>query len=161
MFGFWLEAAYVSGDDDYTRASIGLDYAFSERVFGMIEYHLNGAGSSDPDNYLAQFDDTAYTAGGVFLLGKNYLIPSISWQASTLLTLSLTSLANLDDSSVFLNLSADYSLSDNLYMGMGYHHFTGSDFNTLPNASIENQFQLGSEYGSNPNSVYVSLRYYF
>jgi hypothetical protein len=140
-----------------------MDYAFSERVFGMIEYHLNGAGSSDPDNYLTQFDDTAYTAGGVFLLGTSYLIPSISWQASTLLTLSLTSLTNLDDSSAFLNLSADYSLSDNLYMGMGYHHFTGPDFNAFPNAStsIQNQLQLGSEYGSNPNSVYVSLRYYF
>jgi hypothetical protein len=163
VFGFWLEAAYVSGDDNYTRASIGMDYAFSERVFGMIEYHLNGAGSSDPDNYLTQFDDTAYTAGGVFLLGTSYLIPSISWQASTLLTLSLTSLTNLDDSSAFLNLSADYSLSDNLYMGMGYHHFTGPDFNAFPNAStsIQNQLQLGSEYGSNPNSVYVSLRYYF
>jgi len=44
--------------------------------------------------------DTAYTAGGVFLLGKNYLIPRISWQVNTLLGLSFQTPANLDDDSV-------------------------------------------------------------
>jgi hypothetical protein len=161
QFGFWLEVAQVSGDDDYTRASIGLDYAFSERVFGMIEYHLNGAGSSDPNDYLAQLDDLAYTAGGVFLLGENYLIPSISWQLSTLLSLSTTALANLDDNSVFLSVNADYSLSDNLYMGLGYYHFAGDDFNFSDEDPVAAQLQLGSEYGANPNSIFISFRYYF
>ncbi len=161
VLGFWLEAAYVSGDEDYTRASVGVDYAFTERVFGMIEYHLNEAGSSNPDNYLEQLDDAAYTAGGVFLLGKNYLIPTVSWQASALLNLSLSSLANLDDGSMFLNVNANYSLSDNLYMSMGYYHFNGGDFNFSNEAPIEQQFQFGSEYGGNPDSIFVSLQYYF
>lgn len=160
-FGFWLEVAQVSGDDNYTRASIGVDYAFSGRVFGMIEYHLNGAGSRDPDDYLAQLDDLAYTAGGVFLLGENYLIPSVSWQISTLLSLSTTALANLDDNSVFLNVNADYSLSDNLYMGLGYYHFAGDDFNFSSEDPFATQLQLGSEYGANPNSIFISFRYYF
>jgi len=161
VLGFWLEAAYVSGDEDYTRASIGVDYAFNERIFGMIEYHHNGAGSSNPHNYLEKLDDSAYTAGGVFLLGKNYLIPVISWQQSTLLTLSLQSLANLDDGSMFLSMNAEYSLSDNWYMGLGYYHFIGEDFNfsnEIPNDAL---FEFGSEYGSNPDSIFVSLRYYF
>jgi predicted porin len=161
VLGFWLEAAYVSGDEDYARASIGVDYAFSERVFGMIEYHFNGAGSNNPDNYLEQLDDTAYSAGGVFLLGKNYLIPVISWQQSTLLTLSLQTLANLDDGSMFLSMNAEYSLSDNLYMGLGYHHFIGEDFNFFNEIPNDALFEFGSEYGSNPDSIFVSLRYYF
>ena len=161
VFGFWLEAAHVNGDEDYTRASIGVDYAFNERVFGMIEYHLNEAGSSNPDNYLEQFDDTAYTAGGVFLLGKNYLIPAVNWQASALLSLSLSSLTNLDDGSMFLNFGANYSLSDNLYMGMGYYHFVGDDFDFSNEAPVEQQFQFGSEYGGNPNSIFVTFQYYF
>lgn len=161
VFGFWLEAAYVSGDDDYARASIGLDYAFSTNVFGMIEYHFNEAGSNDPDDYLDQLDDTAYTAGGVFLLGKNYLIPAISWQASTLLSLSFQTLANLDDQSIFLSVNADYSLSDNFYMGLGYYHFVGDDFNIPTPPLTQEQIQFGSEYGSNPDSLYISFRYYF
>ena len=159
--GFWLEAAYVSGDENYTRTSIGLDYAFNERVFGMVEYHFNEAGSSDPADYADLLDDTAYTAGGVFLLGKNYLIPSISWQVDTLLSLSIQTLANLDDDSVFFSINGDYSLSDNLYMGMGYYHFAGDELKFLADLPSEQQLQFGSEYGSNPDSLYISLRYYF
>jgi len=43
--GFWLEAAYVDGESNYVRASTGVDYAFNEVIFGMVEYHFNGAGS--------------------------------------------------------------------------------------------------------------------
>ncbi|NKB33261.1 MAG: hypothetical protein GKR91_09195 [Pseudomonadales bacterium] len=159
--GFWLEAAHVSGDDDYTRASIGLDYAFNERVFGMVEYHFNEAGAKDPEDYFELFDDKAYTAGGVFLLGQNYLIPAVTWQASTLLGLSFQSLINLDDQSVFFSVNGDYSLSDNLYMGMGYYHFAGDDLDFFANLPPQQQLQLGSEYGSNPDSLYISIRYYF
>jgi hypothetical protein len=121
------------------------------------------AGSNDPTNYFDQLDDIAYTAGGVFLLGKNYLIPSINWQASTLLNLSFQSLANLDDKSVFLSINADYSLSDNVYMGAGYYHFVGDKLNVSnsPLAQGQAQIQFGSEYGSNPDSLFVNLRYYF
>lgn len=159
--GFWLEAAVVSGDQDYTRSSVGLDYAFTERVFGMVEYHYNGAGSKDPADYLQLLNDTAYTDGGVFLLGQNYLIPSISWQASTLLSLSMQSLVNLDDSSIFFSLNGDYSLSDNLYLGMGYYHFAGDELDFFANLPATQQLQFGSEYGSNPDSFFVNLRYYF
>lgn len=161
VLGFWLEAAHVSGDDDYTRASIGLDYAFSERVFGMVEYHFNEAGSDDPADYFDLLDDTAYTAGGVFLLGENYLIPSVSWQASTLLGLSVQALANLDDNSIFFSINGDYSLSDNLYMGMGYYHFAGDELDFLASLPSQQQIQFGSEYGSNPDSLYINIRYYF
>jgi hypothetical protein len=160
-FGFWFESAYVSGDEDYVRSSIGVDYGFNEDVFGMIEYHYNGAGSDDADNYLANLNEIAYRAGGVFLLGKNYLIPVISWQVSPLLGLSFQTLANLDDSSVFLSANADYSLSDNVYLGIGYQHFSGDDFNVSALNPAPEQIQLGSEYGSNPDSLYISLRYYF
>jgi hypothetical protein len=156
-FGFWFEAAYVSGDRDYTRASTGLDYAFNENVFGMVEYHFNEAGSGDTADYLTAQFDTAYRAGGVFLLGRNYVIPSITWQISTLLGLSMQSIVNLDDGSFFVNTSLDYSLSDNLYLGSGYYHFSGEDLYIEARGFP----QLGSEYGSNPDSIFISLRYYF
>ncbi|HIG44090.1 MAG: hypothetical protein ABGY96_20710 [bacterium] len=156
-FGFWFEAAYVSGENNYTRASIGLDYAFSSTVFGMIEYHYNGAGSRDPAEYTSQQFDVAYRAGGVFLLGRNYIMPFISWQISALLSVSMQSIVNLNDNSFFLNTNLDYGLSDNLYLGLGYYHFSGDDL-IIGSRGLP---ELGSEYGSNPDSIFVNLKYYF
>jgi len=46
-------------------------------------------------------------------------------------------------------------------LGMGYYHFTGDDFNFSNQSPIEQQFQFGSEYGGNPDSIFLSLQYYF
>ena len=42
-FGFWLEGAQVTDQDRYSRWSTGVDYAFTESLVGMIEYHFNEA----------------------------------------------------------------------------------------------------------------------
>jgi hypothetical protein len=152
QFGSWLETAVVSGDEDYSRTSLGLDYGFNARWFGMLEYHYNGAGADDPADYLNLLPSTPYQAGGVFLLGKHYLLPSLSWQVSPLATVSLQLIANLEDESLFTNLSADFSLNDNLYLGLSYFGFSG-DKPGLTN--------LNSEYGSNPDRLIASLRFYF
>jgi hypothetical protein len=152
QFGSWLETASVSGDEDYNRTSLGLDYGFNTRWFGMLEYHYNGAGADDPADYLNLLTGTPYQTGGVFLLGKHYLSPSLSWQVSPLTSVSLTIIANLKDESMFANLSADFSLSDNLYLGISYFGFSGDK---------PSQTALGSEYGSNPDRLIASLRFYF
>jgi len=145
-FGFWLEAAQVSGEEDYLRLSTGLDYAFSENIYGLVEYHYNGAGSDTPADYIASLDTAPYRVGGVFLLGKHYLIPAVSVQLTPLWSLSLQSLANLSDRSMFLSLSAVYNVTENAYMDFGFYYFPGQDL---------------TEYGSNPATLYASLRYYF
>lgn len=155
-FGSWLEFAHVGGDDTYNRTSLGLDYGFNESVFGMLEYHYNGAGDRESENYFGLFAQPAYVAGGVFLLGENYLIPSLSWQASALSSYGLQLLVNLDDRSSFTILSFDRSLSDNLYLGVSVYWFQGDEAEvTIAGAD------LGSEYGNNPNQLIINLRYYF
>ena len=155
--GFWFESAYVDGDVDYLRTSTGLDYAFTENVFGMIEYHYNGAGSSDPDDYLALFATTPYQRGGVFLLGKNYLMPSLTAQASPLLYLGAQAIMNLDDNSAFVSFSAEYNIAENFYMDFGVYIFIGDDLTVAPFPIP----RFGSEYGANPNTLFTSLRWYF
>ncbi len=145
-FGFWLEAAGVSGDEDYVRVSTGLDYAFNEDTYGLIEYHFNGAGSSDESGYAALFSTTPYQVGGVFLLGRHYLIPAVSYQLSPLWALSGQAIINVSDSSVFGSMSASWSVSQNLYADFGVYAFSGDE---------------GTEYGGNPLTGYASLRYYF
>jgi hypothetical protein len=48
----------------------------------MVEYHYNGAGSEDTADYIVEQFTKPYQAGGVFLLGQDYLIPSLSWHKS-------------------------------------------------------------------------------
>lgn len=155
--GFWFETAWVQGDEDFSRLSIGVDYAFSENTFGQIEYHHNGAGSNDPKDYLTNLDTLAYQKGGVFLLGRDYLMPSFSWQLSPLWVLSAQAIVNLSDQSAFFSLAAEYNVAENFYMDLGYYHFSGDDLTVSP-AGVP---VLESEYGPNPDTAYLSIRYYF
>ena len=90
--GFWLEAAYVYANafnnekgetENYLRASIGLDYSFSGVAYGFIEYHLSGAGAGEPEDYLDNLSQPAYTDGGVYLMGKHYFVPGLTCQNHT------------------------------------------------------------------------------
>ena len=155
--GFWFEAAYTDGDVDYVRASTGLDYAFTENTFGQIEFHYNGAGSHQPEDYLAQLTTRPYQRGGVFLLGENYLMPSLSVQASPLWTIGIQAIINLDDDSAFTSISLEYNVAENFYMDFGVYIFSGDDLS----AGGFGQPVFQSEYGANPSSLYTSLRWYF
>ena len=156
--GVWFETAWVFGDDSYNRTSVGVDYSFSTHVFGQIEYHYNGAGEADPKGYRDLQDHVAYQKGGVFLLGKNYLMPSLSWTATPILTLTVSSLLNLDDASAFVNASGSYSLGDELGMNFGLYLFYGDRLAYQPAPPV---VTIQSEYGSNSNLAYISLNYFF
>ena len=156
-FGTWLEFAAVQGDVDYNRASIGTDYAISENVFFMVEYHYNGAGSEDTADYIVEQFTKPYQAGGVFLLGQDYLIPSLSWQKSALTTINLQMLLNLNDQSAFTSLSVDRSISENFYIGLSLYLFSGDDI-SQSNVGLPN---LNSEYGTSPSQLFVNFGYYF
>ncbi|MFT5692618.1 MAG: hypothetical protein ACI92E_001954 [Oceanicoccus sp.] len=156
--GTWFETAWVQGDENYNRTSIGADYSLSTNVFGQIEYHYNGAGLSDPNRYAELAGHIGYQKGGIFLFGRHYLMPSISWTTTPLFTLSLSSIINVDDSSAFYNVTGAYSLGNNLGVDFGAYIFTGDHLSFVPTAP---NIMTNSEYGSNSNLLYVSFRFYF
>lgn len=149
--------AYI---ENYWRASIGSDYALNEDVIIMIEYHYNGAGSNNVDDYIKLATQAPYQKAGVYLYGEHYLIPALTWLASPLMSVSASAFYNISDSSVFLTVSSETSWSDNLYSDLGLYISHG---NTLQyNASNANiGYTFGSEFGAYPLSIYASLRYYF
>ena len=155
--GYWLEIANVTGDDDYTRASIGLDHAITDNIYIMVEYHYNAIGASSPDQYLKQYERDAYKEHGVFLLGKRYFASGLNVQISPVTALSFQAIYNQDDHSAFSSLSIERHLTDNLYLDLGYYKFFGSSRLRY----VESDILLDSEYGINPNTAYLSLRYYF
>lgn len=160
--GFWFETAYMylrdQDEDSYWRHSIGVDYAFSESVIGMIEYHFNGAGATDPDQYLELLELEPYQKAGVYLLGQQYLIPALSWTATALTHVTASGFFNLNDRSVFLSIVAEQSWSDNLYSDFGTYLSLGDNPSFDP---ASGQIDPGSEFGSFPISLYASIRYYY
>lgn len=152
--GAWLEAAYMDAEhQQYWRVSTGLDYAVNESIFAMVEYHYNGAGEKQTENYLSNASSTAYQKYGVHLMGQHYLMPSISWTANALLNVSAAVYYNLDDSSALFNIAAETSWSDNVYSQFGLFQGFGKQTQSIT--------QAGSEYGDSPLMLYTSLGVYF
>ena len=176
-FGFWFETAYMSWDEQdtnniesdkqtasytnsYWRTSIGSDYAINEDIIIMFEYHYNGAGSRNPNEYHKLVSQAPYQKAGVFLLGQHYLIPAVTWLASPLVSLSASAFYNVSDNSVFVNISSETSWTDNLYSDFGVY-LTAGDSLQYQTIADETEYSFGSEFGAYPLSIYASLRYYF
>ncbi len=158
--GIWGEFAYSDWSDaslqkDYTRLSVGADYSPIEDLYIAAEYHYNGAGGCDPNDYVVCGSGAAYDVGGVFLLGENYLILGGSYTKSALNTWSASVFSNLNDQSMLFNIAIEHSLSDNLYLGAGVYLTMGDQ-----PAQIS-PLVLGSEFGSSPSMLYGNLKYYF
>ncbi|MCK4461927.1 MAG: hypothetical protein KAW46_08980 [candidate division Zixibacteria bacterium] len=170
--GVWLEAGYVLDDamsdrrrcscGDYWRASIGVDYSLGGTVYGFLEYHFNGAGSNDADDYIDILSSSAFTEGGVSLMGQHYLIPGASWQITPLVTGSGELLFNLGDPSVLLAPTVEYNVAENIYLAAGAFVGIGRTPSlTLGGSSLLDNLRLRSEFGTYPNIYYSSFRVYF
>ena len=163
--GFWLEAAYVYANafdsenpnaENYLRASIGLDYSFSGVAYGFIEYHFSGVGAGEPEDYLDNFDRPAYTDGAVYLMGRHYFGPGLTFQITPLISLSGVVLANISDPSVFPSLQIEYNFAQDIYLSAG--GFIG--IGKRPETEDE-ETQFRSEFGGYPTLFFSSFRIYF
>jgi len=170
--GMWLEGAYVwvdalnnernHNDRDYFRATIGLDYSFGDRTYGFLEYHYNGAGAVATEDYLERLEQPAYTEGAVYLMGRHYLTPGITYQLTPLFLLSGQLLVNLTEPSGFLTPQFEYNIAPNIYINGGA--FIGLGKYPVFEVDIDEitvKAQLRSEFGSYTNIFFSSLRMYF
>lgn len=169
--GFWCEAAYVfihaltddktQSEDGYFRGSIGLDYSFGGKTYGFIEYHFNQPGSDKPENYVNNFSKVAFTDGAVYLLGKHYLTPGLTYQVTPLVILNGQTLFNITDPSLFLSLRLEYNIAENIYLAAGVYLGIGE----RPELTIENNhtqvIKYNSEFGAYPDIYFSSFRIYF
>jgi hypothetical protein len=169
--GFWLESAYVlvgalnsdlrNQRQDYFRSSLGLDYSLRNGTYLFIEYHFNQAGTVKPEDYLVNTGKTAYQEGSVYLLGKHYLAPGISYPLTPLLTLSGQALINLTDPSVFVMPQAEYNLAEDIYLSAGAYLGLGKNPEYLIGYGSGPFLKLRSEFGSYPGFYFFSFRIYF
>ena len=162
--GFWFETASVFTEpsdkktgtaDNYLRYSLGLDYSFGGETYAFVEYHFNGAGTNIPKDFLANLDQTAYTRGGVYLLGVHYLAPGFTHQLTPLISLSGQLLFNLSDQSAWIAPQIAYNIAEDIHLSVGGFISIGK----RPKDGDTTQFQ--SEFGAYPNLFFTSFRVYF
>ena len=165
--GLWVEAGEVYAGalsegrrlpaDDYFRLSAGSDYTLRDGTYLFGEYHYSQAGGRGPSDYLEKLTTTAFRQGAVYLLGRHYLSGGFSRDMTPLLTLRSETLVNLEDGSLYLVPTLDYSLSQNVDFSGGAYLGLGAS----PPAEADPTALVGSEFGSYPDLYYLSIRYYF
>lgn len=168
--GVWIESGYVfvnglkhrsrsDEKNDYVRGSAGIDYNFPLGVYTFIEFHYNEAGTKTPDEYAARVSTVPYAEGGVYLLGRHYLVPGASFQATPLITVFGEVLFNISDSSLLLAPTLEYNLSEDLYLSVGAY----VGFGDGPESDQDNLATpvYRSEFGSYPDIYFLSLRFFF
>jgi hypothetical protein len=153
--GTWFEGAFVHpilSETSYAKFSTGFDYNFGNNLYAFLEYHYNGAGEANPADYAHPTHIDAYLDGTDFLLGRQYLIPSISYQATALMSVQSKVLTNLGDPSVLVMLLWDYNFMKNFYLDAGV---------AVPIGSGIVKHAPSSEYGLYPSFQYLYSRFYF
>ncbi len=168
--GFWLETAYVfpdglkvedkTNEDNYFRATVGLDYSLTDRMYGFIEYHYNQPGENKADDYGLIPIGTAYFEGSVYLRGQHYLMPGASYQITPLIIASNNFIWNLNDLSILIAPAMEYNIAENIYLAAGGFIGVGKAM-TWPSYSNPFTQQSGSEFGGYADSFFTSFRFYF
>ncbi len=152
-------------DDTVVQLAANISYswvAFGRNMSGAFEYHYSGFGQSDgrygPADLAANpelFDRLA--RGQIFTLGRHYIAGSLLVEVTPLWNVTPVLLANVQDPSALLQLTTNYSLSDNvtllgsinLPIGPG-----GSEFGGIETGIPGRRFSTGP-------SVFAQFAWYF
>ncbi len=156
--GAWIEGTrvFTMGRDaaisDYFRVSTGADYSFGGETYGFIEYHFNGAGVRDPEDYLVNLNRSIYRDAAVYLMGAHYFALGATHQFTPLVALSGQFLANVTDPSFFFAPAIEYNIEQDFYLSAGA--FIG-----IGDRPQGEYFQ--SEFGGYSNILFFSFRIYY
>jgi len=148
--------AWDAGEEawELPRATLGFDW-FSGDLTLMFEAHYNGAGTDDPDAYLAHAGTSRHLARGeVYLLGRYYLGAAARYLLLPDLELGLSVMMNLLDPSALLTTTLRYDIAENVDLVLGA-------FNGLGAGGDLAAGRLGSELGSYGHLVFAQLAAFF
>jgi len=150
-------------NEAFYRAMVNADYAFAYNwnPYLLVEYHFNGFGESDPDDYPALSERpefaNAYRRGEIGNLGRHYLGALFMLQPHALVTVSDTAIVNLLDASVFNGLVVSWSVLESLDVQLGAQHTLGaipSEFGGMENPLTGKDIAV-------PDVYYAYLKFYY
>lgn len=126
----------------YVNWILGMDYQFTDKLYGLFEYYHNGEGTLDK----AKYDIIGLYEGRILNVAKDYLALSGTYQLTPLVTVALSSISNFSDGSGYLAGTITYSASNNASVALGSLYTFGK---TL------------TEYWYYPQAYYLKLETYF
>jgi hypothetical protein len=128
--------------NNFCKYILGIDYQFTSRLYGLIEYQYNGEGSLNKNSY----NLPRLIKGEILNLSKNYIFINATYLIHPLVNVGLSFNSNLNDGSGFFGTLVTYSSGDNSSISLGVQYFYGNDFD---------------EYWYYPKSVYLKVDFYF
>jgi hypothetical protein len=126
-------------------------------VLLSIEYHFNGLGSSQSDEYAALLASPEFARGETYYLGRHMAGGFGSYLATDRLTLSFGALTNLTDPSAALLPALNYDLGQSIRIGAGGLVSLGSK-PVFPTGLLP---RLESEFGTYGSFGYAQVAVYF
>jgi len=126
----------------FAKYILGIDYQFTSKLYGLMEYHFNGEGAKDKLAY----DLLRLARGETINVGRDYLALQASYLVHPLVNTMLSYMRNLDDKSQFVGLLVSCSVTDELAVALGGQLYVGDDF---------------TEFWYYPGAVYVKADFYF
>ncbi|NIN71695.1 MAG: hypothetical protein GTO46_07140 [Gemmatimonadetes bacterium] len=144
-------------DDLVFRGTIGADTrvaAFDRDLYLVLEYQHDDFGAAGSAELLGVVFSDPLARGEMQVLGRDEVAAQAAFQAHPLLGTTLLVLCNLNDPSALIFPGASYSLSNEVTLQAGIYLGIGD-------GTPESLFEIPSEYGIVPTTVYLSLTAFF
>lgn len=113
--GIWTENAFnnIYGASDFWENLVGFDYTFESGWYIMAEYYRNEQGKTDYKD-LSLIDWLLYLSGETKTLSRDQIYIYSFYPVTDLINLGGSTIFSINDESMALIPSLEYSLSDNL-----------------------------------------------
>ncbi len=144
-------------DELIFRGTIGADTrveAFDRDLYLVLEYQHDEFGAAGSDELLGVVFSEPLARGELQVLGRDEVAAQAAYQLHPLLGTSLLLLCNLNDPSALIFPGASYSLSNEVTL-------QGGIYLGLGDGTPDSEFEIPSEYGIVPTTVYLSLTAFF
>ncbi len=137
-----ISAASDQLDANFAKLILGIDYQFTSKLYGLLEYHFNGEGATAKSKY----DITRLAKGLIVNVGRNYWTVQMSYLIHPLVNTLFSYTRNMDDGSLFLGIGISSSPANEVGVTVGGQLFAG---------------EASSEYGRYPDSFYIKAEFFF
>lgn len=148
---------FDSSTPELPRATAGLDY-LSQDLFISFEYHFNGTGVTNASEYVEHATTSEEVARGEsYFLGQHYLGLAANYRVTEYFSLGGSVVFNPADPSVLIATVINYSVSENVDLGLGTYSGIGAE----PDLSNLLEPRLGSEFGAAGDLFFLQLAAFF
>ena len=146
--------------EQFLRAVAGVDWMPDDEVMLGLEYHYNGHGTTDEDEYLEKLQSPRIARGEVFGIGQHYVAVTTAWMTNELVTLSGVVIANVVDPSFMVMPFLEYWMEQSVILRVGGYISLGKAPEVVDGSSLPS-LKLRSEYGANPHGLFLQVGTYF